>query len=256
MRNLSITIPATATFTVAGLGYFPGEITSRIVHMMWAGSDFEDDIPKGDFERDYDAVWQIVYDGSLDDHDLAPSMVEGLRKFRTWLQGLETDQDAVMETVHILGNLNAGHFLAFVSELDPDDLDALDGNDSVNVDAHHLIRECLLFGNGIINDTYSDKPAILERDVEVMVQRLLNEGPQEMGDPLTPVKAPHSSAFAAYAHVIAQRLDALAYSDTQKCVDEMFRLRSVMEQDSEVSASERKLLDSLIDISIVGLEQL
>jgi len=101
---------------VSGLRDFPGEISSAITKMMTVDASA---MGIRHIEKFYDAVFDVVYDGSLQHDDFfTPSQREMLLGFRAWLQRLETNDASANETVHILGNLNAGHFLAFIGQIE------------------------------------------------------------------------------------------------------------------------------------------
>ena len=172
MRNFYVNvIPSTSHFTVGGLGYFGGEISARIVDLMWGKV-----IPRStDWERDYRAVYGVVYDGSTAyDDEIVPATLEELRNFRSWLQRLETNDASAKGSTFILGNLSEGKFLAFTGEIDDEE----DVTIEVKLDVRHVIRESLKLGNGIINDTFMSDKKFLEICVENVYNELLKKGLQ------------------------------------------------------------------------------
>ena len=118
MRYISFTVASTSTFTVDGFHSFPGEICNEIAKLIWGGVEPSE----SDFRRTYNLVWAVVYDGnlSLGWGNLTTSEMSMLIDFREWLQRLETNELSAHESVHILGNMNAGFVLAFKAESDND----------------------------------------------------------------------------------------------------------------------------------------
>jgi hypothetical protein len=200
MRNFYVNvIPRTSHFTVGGLGYFGGEISARIVDLMWGKV-----IPRStDWERDYRAVYGVVYDGSTAyDDEIVPATLKELRNFRSWLQRLETNDASAKGSTFVLGNLNEGKFLAFTGEIDdPEERSPLTGNPYVH-DGHH------------------------------------------------------SAAFSTLAFAIGMTIENMAYSNTHGCEELLFRFRDIILNNQNLSASEKKCLDAIIDIAIVGTGEL
>jgi hypothetical protein len=128
MRYFHHVVSHRNSFVVDGLSAFPGEITSRIVNdIMWAGS--REHLTQRVYERDFDAVWRLVYDGDVKaGNRFTPAELRMLIAFRHWLQRLETDEGAASGSSFVMGNLNDGAFLLFIGGGECDEDQAMSSN--------------------------------------------------------------------------------------------------------------------------------
>lgn len=113
MRHISFTVSDSHVFYVDGLSSFPGEIANKIASLLWGGAKPSESA----FRRTYLDVYAVVYYGSVDaGHSFTSGEMMMLIGFREWLQRVETRESSSISSIHILGNLNEGTFLAFAAE--------------------------------------------------------------------------------------------------------------------------------------------
>lgn len=104
MRYFSSVVPTTNIFHVSGLSDFPGEICNRVTCLFGYGNSPQ-------LSEFYEHIWQLIYEGVIDDSYLTESERDSCRKLRVFLQFLETGTEP--SPLFVMFNINTGESLAF-----------------------------------------------------------------------------------------------------------------------------------------------